>query len=282
MGNDIMNSSVYLKKLGKIQYSEIQCPSCGSTVMSTSPAGSFCHFCEMFASEEDVHKVDSATRKVLKLATAARSNGDWASSMAALAALEDSEDPLILYGIGRAYGAFSDYTYYSVNYSLGGFMNPNADKRNDEFNRNPNNSMRLLSKAKEHMFSAIYIIKNEMDSRDWLYMYTQFMAELKMKKIAQAAISLSNLEKNGITPVNAYAEMAYSVEMHSKDAERFLKPMLERGELNAFYYLARHLAWSGRLDESRQILIALCAKVYMPMGMQLLNKANETIEATSL
>lgn len=276
-----MDVSGYLKKLSKAKFSETECPSCGSPVLTTNPS-SFCHFCEMFIFEEGPRKSGGSARQTLLRANTAIRSGDWLSGIGALAPLENSTEPLILYGMGNIYKRFSDYTYGSVNYSLGGFMNSNADKRNDEFNRNKNNSMHLLSQSKEFLFRTIYLISNQMKSDDWLYLYAQFMAEMRLKRYAQAHVILGRINGQASSPISGYANMVYAVETRARNAESHLKPLLGNCELNAFYYASRYLINSNRFSEAKKVLLKITGMASMPMAQELLNKMNEIEEATKL
>ncbi len=276
-----MNFMRYVDALARTRYTELECQSCGSVVFSSNPVGSFCQFCEMFVSEQDPHRADGATKAVLAKARAAMMSGDWASAVAALEPLSSSTDPLVLYGLGSYYRAYSDRIYYSVDYSLGGFMHANADKRNDEYDRNHDNSMHLLSRSKELLFSSIYIISRVMKSDDWFYLYTEFIAEMSMSRRAQAHLVLDRLNMKQQNMVSNYANMVYLVETRSPKAEKFLALFLEIGEPNAFYYLARSLASSGDLASAERVLSGLGR--YMPqMAFRFMRRISEAEEATRL
>jgi hypothetical protein len=225
--------------------------------------------------------MDKDVKSAFQDAHAAIEGGNSEAAVGAIAPLETSQDPLVLYGVGNVYKVLSDYTYRSVNYTMGGFMYPNADKRNDEYNKNKYNSMRLLSKSKEMMFSSIYIIKKSGKDDDWLYSYINFLAEMKMKRYAQAHLVLGRINKQAQTPVNHYANMIYAVRTGGRDAEKMLKPLLEIGELNAYYYLALHIM-ERELPAAGKILAKIATKTQMPMAETLLEKAMEVDKATML
>ena len=277
-----MDVSGYLKRLDKIKFSEETCPSCNSAVLSANPAGAFCHFCEMYVAGDAEHKMDSSAATAFTAAHEATIKGDLVSAIGAIAPLEASADPLVLYGVGNVYMVLSDYTYHGVNYALGGFMYSNADKRNDEYNKNSSNSMHLLSKAKEMMYASIFTINKAAKGEDWLYLYTKFISEMKLKRLAPAHLLLNELNKQRQTPVNPYSNLAYTIRAGGKNAEKLLRPLLDIGEINAYYYLAKYLADRNDLSGTQKVLIKISSRTRMPMADDLMLKAKEISAATAL
>lgn len=277
-----MDVSGYLKRFDKIKFSEETCPSCNSAVLYAGPAGAFCHFCEMYTPIDSKRKMDDSAAAAFTAAHAATIKGDTMSATSAMAPLEASADPLVLYGVGNVYMALSDYTYHGVNYALGGFMYSNADKRNDEYNKNPANSMHLLSKAKEMMYASIFTINKAAKGDDWLYLYTKFISEIKLKRLALAHLLLNELNKQRQTPVNSYSNLSYTIWTGGKNAEKLLRPLLDTGEINAYYYLAKYLAGRNDLLGAQKVLTKISSRTRMPMADNLMLKAKEISAATAL
>ncbi len=277
-----MDVSGYLKRLDKIKFSEETCPSCNSAVLSASPVGAFCHFCEIYVPVDFERKMDPGAAAAFTAAHAAAVKNDTMSAIGAMAPLEASADPLVLYGVGNVYMVLSDNTYYGVNYALGGFMYSNADKRNDEYNKNPVNSMHLLSKAKEMMYASIFAINKSAKEDDWLYLYTKFISEIKLKRLARAHLLLNELNKQQQTPVTPYSNLSYTIWAGGKNAEKLLRPLLDIGEINAYYYLAKYLADRNDLLGAQKVLAKISSRTRMPMADKLMLKAKEISAATAL
>ncbi|MEM3839187.1 MAG: hypothetical protein QXF01_01255 [Candidatus Micrarchaeaceae archaeon] len=262
-----------------IENPEPMCPACTSTLDASSVRYAFCQFCEMFVGEAQVGNSVKSEKDALSSAMLSLSKGDLIAAAQALAPLDSSTDPISLYGAGNIYLALSNYTYADVNYSLSGFMYSNADKRNDEYNRNPNNSMHLLSKAKEMLFNVVYLV-SKTNSGGWLYPYLGFISEMKLKRHAKAHAFLEKLWQ-APTAVSNYARMVYLVDTGSIGAEKALKPVLDAGEPNSRYYLAKSIARTNTAKASA-ILKDIIAKKRMPMAELLLSRLNEILAATSL
>jgi hypothetical protein len=63
-------------------------------------------------------------------------------------------------------------------------------------------------------------------------------------------------------------------------AERVLPNLLSKGEMNSFYYLAKHLAMQSRLDEAETVAKWLNRITNMCMAKELSRKIESTQKAS--
>ena len=214
---------------------------------------------------------------------AAIKNNDWATTFGKLDTVDPAGDPVRLFGAASIYSILSDYTYNSVNYNLEGFMYQNADNRNDEYDKNKYNAMHLLSKSKEYLFDALYVINSQGKNVDQRALFLQFMANMKLNRFVQAYKLLNGLGNSKQENLMLqYAYMAYNVETNAEGAEQTIERLVQRGELNALYYLARHLLNNGSPAAASMILHALLGRTEMPFAARLLTKTQDVLEKTKL
>ncbi len=249
---------------------QFTCRSCGMMpyIISPEQRETFCNFCEGYVDLDGMDAVHGSAdaEKNLQSMSAAAQNGKWVQGVPYADAIAATKDPFFLYGASHFYRFFSDITYYDVNYSLGGFMYSNADKRSDELTRNKYNAMALTSKSKEYLFKALKIISST--PSDARLTYLKFMCNIRLKRQAHASSALLELAtlKDNIA-LYRYASMVLNSEHHdtikksqSPDAESAL------GSANIIYYTARHLARQGNLDGATKILSQLTKRIYMPIA----------------
>lgn len=280
-----MDFNAGMSAIGKSTFVKRPCPACTSPVLIPPKSdGSFCHLCEFYVHDSDDKDLqpDSSFRVAVSEAASALARTDWDSLTSSLEPFAQSSDPKVMYGVGSIYYTLSDYIYDDINYSLGGFMYRNADNRNDEPNKNKHNSMALLSKAKGLLFHSIYLFSKmpEEERRKWLF--TEFMADIKLKRHPQAAKSLAAMQvamAGDIT--SAYAQMAYAVESH-EPSSGYILPVLSKGHINSLYYLARRLIMKGDYRMARESLSLMLNKTASPMASKLIGNLRALEEEISL
>ena len=134
--------------------SNLVCRCCGNKVYVLSDAQeSICNFCEAFVSmkDKDVVHGNRSVENNLALMQKSASTGKWEAGVASADALAATKNPYFLYGAASFYRFFSDYTYNGVDYTLGGFMYSNAEKRSNKPQINKYNAMALISKSREFL-----------------------------------------------------------------------------------------------------------------------------------
>ncbi len=268
-----MNFNKEMAALEKAAFTKKVCSACTSPLLIPKGAdGSFCHLCEFYNinSNSKAAKPEDALQSAVAEATTSLANGDWGALTSALEPFAQSANPATLYGLGSIYKSLSDYVYSDVNYSLSGFMHRNADNRNDEPNRNKHNSMALGSKAKGLFFATLYLIgkMTEKEREDWLF--TEFMAEIKLKRYPKAgkvSMTMQSADKTGA--IHDYESMVYAVERHEQSA-KYILSTLSQGHLNSLYYLARRLIRNGDYKAAGRSLSLMLEKTASPMASKLL------------
>ena len=204
----------------------------------------------------------------------------WVEALKQTDELASTDIPNYLYGAANIYAAFSDYTFYSVNYGLGGFMEANGDKRNDEPYRNPYNSMYLRSKSREYFYRVLGVLGyNQTTNEEQKYL--EFMSNMRLGRHAQAEEVLDRISiarSGGL--ITEYANMVWSVEARTNSAEERLEKLLGKRETNSFYYLAKHLALNKNFKDAKMVLSALIKKADVPMCTSLMRRINE-VEAAA-
>lgn len=273
-----MDLSKIMSGYASAKFTGISCGFCGAqTSIASGSNDCFCTYCESYLASSASMQGDPSLRAVHLMASQNRID----DAAKALDAISPGSDPVRLYAISSIYSALSDLRYADVNYSLPGFMYQNADNRNDEYNKNPNNSMRLLSKSKEMLFDAIYLINNQLKSNDTTMLYLEFMCETRLDRHAKAYKVLDRMLTTGGVAAD-YAAMVYAVEANEKDADQLLGNMLKKKELAPLYYLSRHLIASKDLEQAEMVLRFLQERVRMPSAWRLLRKIEAVNEATRL
>ena len=133
----------YIKRLDSAMKTDLVCRSCGNGVISFSGVQeSICNFCESYAqmSDKDFVHGSKEIEDGLALMQKNASIGNWTDGAQQADVFGAGKDPYLVFGAANFYRFFSDYTYYSIDYTLGGFMYGNAEKRSDEPKKNKYNA----------------------------------------------------------------------------------------------------------------------------------------------
>jgi hypothetical protein len=200
----------------------------------------------------------------------------WEDSFEKAEHLADgSSDPALLYVMGVFCSRLSDVAYSSRNYGQG-----SAEENGARIQA----GLDMASKSKDYLYNASDMAGSGIDSAsgkaDAELFYVKFLCEVRLRNLADAHVTLKylgNSDKQGF--LEAYASMVYAVEADAKDAPAMLAPMLEKTEMNAFYYLARHLALHARLGDAKATLLALGKKADALGSAPLLKKITECEDA---
>jgi hypothetical protein len=270
----------YMAKLASTGLSELTCPHCGSPTISTKGKNAFCNFCEQYtsASESEFNKevgTEVAFAEV-SVQTLAGNRDEAEKKVAAL--LKGSRDASIIYVSGLFYFYFSDFKYKNRDYGLSGFMEANSD--------DVRASLDLTSKWKECFFKVRRLVKFELSNDvriDGSYILMKFMCEIKLGRLVEAGKTLKAMRNSNPQDIAAeYADMVYTVRKNDKSAESILEKMLDKGEINAFYYLAEHLAKQHRLDDAENVVKWLNSFTKMFMAQELQMKIESSQYASQV
>lgn len=276
-----MEPSKILSGFNSAQFTEVYCGVCGAQAfIAPNAKDCICTYCEAYLApgmqKSGYSQQFGAVHELIR-------QGKVDDAAKALDAIDPGTDPVRHYALSSMYSCLSDMRYADVSYALPGFMHQNADSRNDEYDKNPNNSMRLLSRSKELLFHAIYIINDQLKSNDAALLYIEFMSEIKLDRHAKAAKLLEKLNTvTGNELQASYANMVYAVETGGEEADAYLSDLLARKELPSLYYLARHLVSKKELAHAGKVLRLLGGKANMPRALRLLKKIEAVEEATRL
>ncbi len=273
------------KSTGNTGFTLHACPSCGSDVLvpQQSP-GSFCHLCESFTHAAGVKpSAGGAVPDALSGAAHAIAAKDYAAALAKAEALAGLSDPLALYGLGSIYMVLSDYTYNDVNYALPGFMDANAGKKSNEPGINKYNSMALMAKSKELLFTSLYILRSKAGGSGREFQFPEFLVQMKLRRMPQAAKALARIAGGDDSgAASEYAKMAYAAKTGDRHAAERISPVLKAGHLNALYYNALHLINHNRRREAKASLSLMLDRVASPMALDLMAKLAEAEEVERL
>ncbi len=255
----------YYLEIDRIIASRMVCKSCGIRPYIIRESGdTVCSFCEAYVAGSSAHPVsDAALSAALSGMAKALSERKWEAGAEHADAIAASADPHLLFGAAAYYKAFSDSVYNDVDYTLGGFMYPNAAKRSDELAKNKNNAMALISKSKGYLFNALKVISST-HGPDASTIFIGFMACMKLGRLHQASMLKGMLDKSAPETIRRYAEMASSVTLKAPDAQARIDACFDSGIANSAYYLSRHLALSMRLDQAIKVALAYQAKTSTP------------------
>ena len=254
----------YAKAFDALKLSQFVCARCGFETHSAS-TNSFCNFCEQYASAA------AATRPAFLDVHAYIKQGNWedaAKKVEELLKTDKNTETFYLSGLFYAY--FSNLRYRKVDYGAKGFMDTNAE--------NIRAGLDLVSKSKEHLFGAISLVaaepkKGVQPDQDALFI--KFMSEMKLRRFVDASKTIKTLQGAQAE----YAEMAYGAQTGSKSTPG-LEKLLARNEVNAFYYLAEHLARQKELGEAAALLRKLNDRINLFMAQELLNRVVSVQEAS--
>lgn len=270
----------YLQDINTVSVLDLTCPHCGATTKSAGGNDAFCNFCEqhIVVPESEIEKEKGAEIAFMEIHSAVAGN-DWQGAVQkAEQLLKGSSDPRIFYLSALLYESFSNLKFHTKDYNRLGFMEENAV--------NIRESLDLTFKWKEYFFKTIRLVNDEIKKNSGAeesLVFIKFMSEIKLKKFVDAARTLKALGGAGVEDrANDYAKMVYNVEADTKEAEASLRKQLARNEVNAFYYLAKHLAKQKRLDEANALLRKLNERANIFMAQELLNKVVSAQEASKM
>lgn len=271
-----MDARRYLARVDKIRYQKLECSVCGTEALTPSTTDTICQFCESYVPNETTASGDSKEALLRITDLLAEKRWDDASELFPKYAGKMA-DPLVTYGAGIFYWYYSDKLYYDKNYALKGYMEKNAE--------NVSKALYATVEAKRYLYKSMRAI-NDLTARvapNEMLLFTKFSIDMRLRRPYMAAktlVVLNSIGKNDL--VRDYANMAYAVVRGTKDAERLLDRLLARGELNAFYYLSKHLVKTKRLKEALIVLNKITSMAHMPMAEELIKKIASTQEARSL
>ena len=264
-----MKLADYAKVLDSVSLTPLICRCCGSKVSALSNVQeSVCNFCEAYVSiqDKDVVHGNRNVETNLALMQDSAATGKWMDGVTPANALADTKNPYFLYGASSFYKFFSDFIYYGVDYTLGGFMYSNAEKRSDEMQKNKYNAVALISKSREFLFRALKIINDTQNPEESL-LFIKFISNLKLKRKAHTKKALAEI--NAFPDANImkiYANMTSSVISKSKFADKYIENCLLYGISNSLYYLALHAAMKNDIGDAIKILDSLALKSNMPLA----------------
>jgi len=280
-----MNVSGYVKRANEIADTGLMCSCCGAEVYAMSPIQeSICNFCESDVNNQDrdaVHENPNAEKTLMALQQSAL-EGRWMDGVQYADAIAATKDPYFMFGASSYYTLFSDYTYHGVDYTQGGFMYANAQKRSDELQKNKFNAVALRSKSRECLFKAIKIIKDTQEPEERL-LFINFMANMRLKRYLQAEWALAQVNahaESGI--IKNYANMVYEVERNRSHAPKYITESFSYGVSNTFYYLSLHLALRKDLDKAIRVLDKFIPNGRMPAALYLMHKLKDFKAASDI
>jgi hypothetical protein len=274
----MLNYVKYLNTLARTRLLELTCPHCGSDTKFIGGKDAFCNFCERYISAQDANfqKESGLELPFIEVHSLIKQDKWYDAAKKVEMLLKQNSDPLFLYNSALFYLCFSTRKYYERDYSLHGFMEQNA--------KNIGESLNLTSKWKEYFFKAIRHINNEIKNNspvDQDLLFVKFISEIKLGRFADSRKTLKMLHGVGSQALrDNYALMVYSVETDEKGAEASLDRMLSRGEVNAFYYLAEHLAKHRKIDDAGEILKFVSSRANTFMVQELLHRIESAREAS--
>ena len=275
----------YANKINSAAETGIYCRCCGFPVLSLPGEHPlFCSFCEAYVlkTDNDIVNGSAEISKNLKIIRDSVSSGKMQDGAAAADALAAIKDPHLLFGASEFYRLFSDTTYYGVDYTLGGFMYPNAEKRSDETPKNKYNAVALMSKSKEFLFKALKLMQSDEKPSNALA-FIAFMSNIKLKRYVQAEKLLDGpIANSGDAAIISYATMAFKTHTDPQKSASAIQKCISYGIPNAFYYLSIHLAKRKRLSDSLGILSVFVDKTGMPAAINLKYRVGDIKAASDI
>ncbi|MEM0200843.1 MAG: hypothetical protein QXD23_00350 [Candidatus Micrarchaeaceae archaeon] len=242
------------------------CNNCASKILIPNNLG-ICTVCELVVIKEGNNSQANLFEKITPLIN----KDSVTQAYTALNALsKESTTPSISYVFGIFYSILSDYAYTNLNYNGKGFMEENS--------ANKYLSLDLTSKSKEFFFRTLkQISKIEQKGSDIIYL--EFITNIKLKRMFYALNSLKVLNQNKTGEIyNNYANMVYAVESKRKDAEYFVKPLLNTSPI-LFFYISKILAQKKNLKEAIKILEYINSNVNIPTSYAYFKKLESILTA---
>ncbi len=180
-------------------------------------------------------------------------------------ACKATKNPYSLYVLGMLYKYLSDFSYFSVDYTLKGFMPENAE--------NKEKSLALEAKKKECFYKALQAIEMAPEPKSGLLVFLKFLILSKLERFAEASQVLSALSQKD-KDLYDYASMVFAVETNSKQAKAALEKQLLSGNRNAVYYSAKYLAKNGKSDDAKELInsakkIGISLRLSFPIEKQI-------------
>ncbi len=263
-----MKLDAYIKRLDSAVQTDLICRSCGNKVISfSSVQESICNFCESHVqmSDKDFVHGSKEVEDGLALMQKNASIGNWIDGAQQADALGVGKDPYLAFGAANFYRFFSDYTYYSIDYTLGGFMYGNAEKRSDEPKKNKYNAIALISKSRDFFFRSLKLM-DMMKYDDDSAMLIKLIANLRLKRRthAQAVLEIIDKEsKNSI--IRDYAHLAF--DYNERNSGKRLDSLMSLGIVNSFYYMALRESAHGNINDGIRMMDALASKSNMQLAL---------------
>ena len=275
----MLDGKKYLELLTDAKLLVQTCPRCGSDTHFISGGDFFCNLCEQRNDPTNQEPVNETARTSFAAVLTPMGKGDLDGALkSAEQMLKNNLDPTQLYLLGVFYRYLSDTRYYQKDYNIKGFMEANAD--------NTRTSLDLTARWKECFYKATRIVDSEINKNlqvDADLILMKFLAEIRLRRFVDAANSLrrlQNMDKHGL--IADYALLVYSVEKPTKQAEASVAKSIARNNLNAYYYLAKHLAREKKLQEAADLLDKLNRITEIPLVEDLLNRVRSTQEASKV
>ncbi len=223
---------------------DIACVYCGASNSFKEREG-VCRFCEGYVANIPPHELNmtNAERQSILQAREMVENGNYEGACKLVDSTSGSKDPFVNYVAGIIYKYCSDFYYFSIDYALKGFMEQNAENRE--------RSLKLEGLSRERFYRVVYEVEKAPEPKSEPLVYLELVSLVKLGRLAEAKAMLEKLDKKG--KAYAYANMLCQVEANDKQAEKAIRPLLEK-EANASYYLAKYFAKNGKLGKAKQIL----------------------------
>ncbi len=258
----------YIKRLDLAMQTDLVCRSCGNRVVSFSGVQeSICNFCESHVQMPDKDFVHSSKEieDGLTLMQKSAGEGNWIDGAQQADVLGMGKDPYLAFGAASFYRFFSDYTYYSVDYTLGGFMYGNAEKRSDEPKKNMHNAIALISKSRDFLFRTLKLM-DTMKYDDDSAMLMRLIANLRLKRRTHAQVVLERIDKESKNSIiRDYAHLAF--DYNERNGGKRLDNLMSLGVVNSFYYMALRESAHGNIDGGIRMMDALASKTKMQLAL---------------
>lgn len=273
----------YIRRFDSVVQTDLICRCCGNKVFALSSGQeSICNFCESYVqmSDRDFVHGDKSVEEGLELLQKSASMGNWMEGVQQADNFGATKDPYLVFGAASFYRFFSDYTYYSVDYTLGGFMYGNAEKRSDEPKKNPYNAVALISKSREFLFKSIKLIDSLKYDEDSALLL-KLLANARLRRKPHAMRILKDIDSgSGKAMVKDYAHLAF--DYNERNGERRISNLISMSVLNSFYYLALRESARGNLDDGIRMMDALASKSNMQLALYSGIKLKGVREASAL
>lgn len=269
-----MQDSRYLQFIEKPVISTSICDYCGSPLFLGKAKSALCGLCEGYHSHKESGAINPNIGKLSQIQLLIDQSKVEEAKNSLDALILASNDLNLLFGAANIYKTLSDIKYYDRNYNRKGFMEENST--------NVYQSLDLTSKSKEMFYKAIRMVADQTkNSPDDKLLYLSFISYMKLKRTIDAERILSSMKAKKSSE-KEYANMVYLVETGKEEGHQESIRLMEKGNTNAVYYLARYYVGKKRLKEAKEILDKLTAEVRMPDAVFLLRKINRQIEETRL